>query len=173
MSNSKLIVSVFAKDRPNLINAISDAVLAHQGNWLESSLSRLCGQFAGLVHIDIDSESRAALLADLGKLKADGITILEQSDEGVVEESETVNVVEIMVEANDRPGIIGELTHALGEANVNIDSLDTGCESASMAGYTLFRAHMMLAMPEDMDEDQLEEVIADVSDDIMISVLEN
>ena len=58
MSNSKLIVSVFAEDRPNLINAISDQVLAHDGNWLESSLSRLCGQFAGLVHIDIAKEKR-------------------------------------------------------------------------------------------------------------------
>lgn len=32
---------------------------------------------------------------------------------------------------------------------------------------------MMLAMPEGMDEEELEELIGDVSDDIMISVLEN
>lgn len=173
MSNRKLIVSVFAEDRPNLVNEISDQVLEFDGNWLESSLSRLCGQFAGLIHIDIDDENRDDLLEALEGLAEQGIYITEQSAEGVVDDSDTVNVIEIMVEANDRPGIIGEITRTLGAANINIDSLDTGCESASMAGYTLFRAHMMLAMPEGMDEDDLEELIAGVSDDIMISVLEN
>ena len=173
MSNTKLIISVFAEDRPRLIQAISDQVLAHEGNWLESSLSRLCGQFAGIVHIDVADENRAALLKSFAKLADQGILITEHSSDGVVEESDTVNVVEIMVEANDRPGIIGEITRALGAANVNVDSLDTGCESASMAGYTLFRAHMMLAMPDDMNEDDLEEILEGVSDDLMISVLEN
>ena len=173
MSNNKLIVSVFAEDRPNLIKDISDQVLAHDGNWLESSLSRLCGQFAGIVHIDIDDEKRDDLLDAFAELADQGITIAAQSAAGVIDDSDTVNVVEIMVEANDRPGIIGEITRALGAANVNVDSLDTGCESASMAGYTLFRAHMMLAMPEGMDEEELAELIGDVSDDIMLSVLEN
>lgn len=173
MSNTKLVISVFAEDRPKLIQAISDKVLAHEGNWLESSLSRLCGQFAGIVHIDVADENRVALLKSFNELAEQGITITEHSTQGIVEESDTVNVVEIMVEANDRPGIIGEITRALGAENINIDSLETGCESASMAGYTLFRAHIMLALPDDMDEDDLEEIFASVSDDLMISVLEN
>lgn len=173
MANNKLIISVFAEDRPKLIQAISDVVLAHDGNWLESSLSRLCGQFTGLVHIDIDDAKRKDLLASFAKLSDQGITITELSGVGYSADKDEVNAVEILVEANDRPGIIGEITRVLGAANINIESLDTECESASMAGYTLFRAHMLLAMPDSMDEEELDAVFASVSDDLMISVLED
>ena len=173
MSKSKLVISVFAEDRPLLIQAVSDCVLQHDGNWLESSLSRLCGQFAGLVHIDVDEARRADLLHSLAQLEQQGIRVTEHSADGVVEEDDSVNAVEILVEANDRPGIIGEITQVLGLAGINIESLETGCESASMAGYTLFRAHMLLAMPDAMSEDDLDAIFASVSDDLMISILQD
>ena len=173
MNNEKIIITLFAKDRPGVIRELSDTVLANKGNWLESSLSRLCGQFAGIVHLEIATEDKAALLDSFEKLAQTGINITVQSfqDVDLNAESDSFEALQILVEANDRPGIVEEIATALADEDINIENMDTECESASMAGYNLFRAHMFLALPQDMSEDQLEQILENVSDDLMVSVL--
>ncbi len=173
MTNEKIIITLFAKDRPGVIRELSDTVLANKGNWLESSLSRLCGQFAGIVHLEITPEHKSDLLAAFDKLAQTGINITVQQFQDVEPdvESDSFEALQILVEANDRPGIVEEIATALADEDINIENMDTECESASMAGYNLFRAHMFLALPEGMTEDQLEQIIENVSDDLMVSVL--
>ena len=172
MSTEKIIITLFAKDRPGIVRGLSDTVLANKGNWLESSLSRLCGQFTGIVHIAIDSGNKAALMADFKAMSKDGVSVTVQDAEGVKTDDVEVNGLQILVEANDRPGIIKEIAEALAAENVNVDNIDTEVASASMAGYAIFRAHLFLAMPEDLSEDDLEEILEGISDDVMVSVLE-
>lgn len=172
MNTDKLVITLFAKDRPGIVRTLSTTVLEHKGNWLESSLSRLCGQFTGIVHIEVTDENRQALLAALSALDDQGIQVTAQDSASIATDDETVNGIQIMIEANDRPGIVNEIADALAEANVNVDSIDTECESASMAGYNLFRAHLFLALPEDMSEVDIEAVLEGVSDDVMVSILE-
>lgn len=173
MTNEKIIITLFAKDRPGVIRELSDTVLANKGNWLESSLSRLCGQFAGIVHLEIAPEHKSDLLAAFDKLVQTGINITVQQFQDVEAdvESDSFEALQILVEANDRPGIVEEIATALADEDINIENMDTECESASMAGYNLFRAHMFLALPEGMTEDQLEQIMENVSDDLMVSVL--
>jgi len=171
MNTEKIIITLFAKDRPGIIRELSDTVLAHKGNWLESSLSRLCGQFTGIVHIEIAAQQKNELLSAFDKLAQSGITVTVQNYQAVEEDVAAINAIQILVEANDRPGIVEEITSALADDDINIENMDTECESASMAGYNLFRAHMFLALPEGMAEEQLEQVLENVSDDLMVSVL--
>ena len=173
MNTEKIIITLFAKDRPGIIRELSDTVLANKGNWLESSLSRLCGQFTGIVHIEVAAEQKPDLLSAFDKLSQSGINVTVQNYQLVDadEEAGAINAMQIMVEANDRPGIVEEITTALADEDINIENMDTECESASMAGYNLFRAHMFLALPEGMTEEQLEGVLENVSDDLMVSVL--
>ena len=173
MNTEKIIITLFAKDRPGIIRELSDTVLAHKGNWLESSLSRLCGQFTGIVHLEIVEDKKTDLLNAFGDLQQSGINITEQKYQSVdsQQDSESFTAIQILVEANDRPGIVEEITTALADEDINIENMDTECESASMAGYNLFRAHLFLALPESMSEEALESVLENVSDDVMVSVL--
>ena len=172
MSSEKIIITLFAKDRPGIIRALSNTVLENNGNWLESSLSRLCGQFTGIVHIEVDAPEKVSLISSLNALSKEGIHITVQDSNGVKADDSEVNGLQILVEANDRPGIISEITEALATENVNIDNIDTEVESASMAGYQIFRAHLFLAMPDDVSEDDLLDILEGVSDDVMVSILE-
>ena len=172
MSTEKIIITLFAKDRPGIIRSLSNTVLDNRGNWLESSLSRLCGQFTGIVHIEIEAANKASLISALKALSNDGIDIAVQDAQGVKADEGEVNGLQILVEANDRPGIINEITESLARENVNIDNIDTEVASASMAGYAIFRAHLFLAMPDDLSDNDLEEILEGVSDDLMVSILE-
>jgi len=173
MSAEKIIITIFAKDRPGIIQALSDTVLSHQGNWLESSLSRLCGQFAGIAHISIEKQKKVALVEALTVLEKDGIHVTFQNSLGFDADVDEIESIQMLVEANDRPGIVEEITSALSDVNVNIEHMDTECESASMAGYDLFRAHLSLALPDGFGEAELEEVLEGVSDDLTVSVLDD
>ena len=46
---TSLVLTFVGDDRPGLVNAISQAVAAHAGTWLESRSVRLAGKFAGVV----------------------------------------------------------------------------------------------------------------------------
>lgn len=173
MSTEKIVVTLFAKDKPGVVRALSDTVLAHKGNWLESSLSRLCGQFTGIVHIEVASDNKPGLVKALADLENQGVQVTLRDECEFEKDQVEVNGLQILVEANDRPGIVNEIADALASANVNVDNIDTERENASMAGYDLFRAHLFLAMPDDFNEENLERLLEGVSDDLMVSILED
>ena len=43
-----LVVTVMGTDRPGLVEALSKALTAHHGNWLESRIAGLGGRLAGI-----------------------------------------------------------------------------------------------------------------------------
>jgi glycine cleavage system regulatory protein len=45
-----LVLIVIGPDRLRIVELLSRIVASHGGNWLESRMSRLGGQFAGIIH---------------------------------------------------------------------------------------------------------------------------
>jgi glycine cleavage system regulatory protein len=172
MKKENLVITIFAEDRAGIVQELSETILSHGGNWQESSLSRLSGQFAGIANIVVDQDRSKELQAALGSLSESGISVTSQMPFQAAIEGEPRQTVELMVEANDRPGIVEEFASALADANVNVDQMETVCESASMAGYQLFIAHLMVALPDGFTIPQLEGVLEDISADVMVSILD-
>jgi glycine cleavage system regulatory protein len=141
---ASLILTVVGPDRPGLVNALSEAVAARGGSWLESRMARLAGQFAGIVLV----EAPEALLDDLRALESQGLRIVVQS--GVLGEAFAVTAkptLSLEVVGNDRPGIVRDITQILASSGVNIEELTTGVASGSFSGETLFRATATLRAP--------------------------
>ena len=171
MNSEKLVITLFAEDLPGIVQLLSDTILEHNGNWLESSLSRLCGQFAGIIHVGVGESKRAELLAALNALSADGLNVTVHSGVKELPDSTAETAIELIVEANDRPGIVEEISSALAEINVNVEQMETSCESASMAGYQMFIASLWVALPKGCTTQQLEQALENVSDDLIVSIV--
>ena len=60
-----LVMTVIAPDRPGLVEALAATVASHQGNWVESRMAHLAGQFAGILHIEVADQG--GLVESLGK----------------------------------------------------------------------------------------------------------
>ncbi|HAW24640.1 MAG TPA: glycine cleavage system protein R, partial [Pseudomonas sp.] len=41
-----LVLTVIAEDQPGLVECLAKCIAEHGGNWLESRMSRMAGQFA-------------------------------------------------------------------------------------------------------------------------------
>ena len=76
----------------------------------------------------------------------------------------------IEVEANDRAGIVKEITNALSEKSVNVKHLETRRENAAMAGYDIFYAIMQAELPSSLSSSALEDSLEALSDDLMVTI---
>ena len=171
MATEKIIFTVFAPDRPGIVKNLSDIVLAHGGNWLESSLTRMCGQFAGIVHISVPATQKTSIEAALAAIGSLNIHVTIHGDaasgNNVIGEHQTVRLT---VEANDREGIVDEIASSLATHHINVEKLTSSCSSASMAGYDIFQANIKVALPEQLTLQELEAILENISDDVMVSV---
>ena|SRR5688572_32989478 len=139
-----LVMTVIGKDRTGLVESLARLVAEHDGNWLESRMCRLGGEFAGILRVQLPAAKRAALEQSLAKL-AD-LKIIFQADEMTVATAQP-SFANLEVVGPDRPGIVREVTRALAAQGVNVEELVTECVSAPMSGEPLFQARAKLLLP--------------------------
>src|SRR5512140_285796 len=132
-----LVMSIIGRDRPGLVQSIASIVARHGGNWLESRMCRLGGEFAGILRVHVESSQEPALRQGLQALQDQGLSVMvypgardEQAAGGRLADLELIG--------QDRPGIVHEISQALAHQGVNVEELATECTSAPMSGETLF-----------------------------------
>ena len=165
---SYLVMTVLGSDRPGLVRSLADAVAQHGGNWLESRMARLAGQFAGIVRIECESAAVDALLRELESPGIPGLTIHAVRESAGNPPSRRTLGVEVV--GNDRPGIVRELTAAIANAGGNVEELTTGLESAPMSGHPMFRAKGVISIPENAEPSTLTAAIETLGGDLTVDI---
>jgi glycine cleavage system regulatory protein len=163
-----LVMTVIGNDRPGLVDSVASIVAEHGGNWLESRMSRLGGQFAGIVHVEVPAEREESLAKALKALDARGLTVVVHSGDRQAPAARHTNILEIV--GQDRPGIVRQISHTLAEAGVNVEELHTECASAAMSGETLFKAKAVLSIPESCDVAKLRETLEKIAADLIVEI---
>lgn len=163
-----LIVSVFAPDKPGQIEQIASCIANHGGNWLESRMTHMGGQFAGIVRVDVPVDAHAQLREALQGLSVHGISV--QFAEIGNEASSTSEPISMELVGNDRPGIVREVTRLLTQQGVNVEQWVTHVEPAPMSNETLFHANAVLGLPENLSLDQLQKSLEDLADELMVEL---
>ena len=51
-----LVMTIIGPDRTGLVESVARVVADHGGNWLESRMCRLGGDFAGILRIEIPAD---------------------------------------------------------------------------------------------------------------------
>jgi len=162
-------MTVISPDRTGLVETIARVVAEHGGNWLESRMCRLGGEFAGILRVEIPAEKKNALLAALQKLQANGLQILvraEPSAVAVISGKQT----KLEIIGSDRPGIVREITAALARAGVNVEEFSSEVVSAPMSGETLFKASARLQLPAQCDLAALKKDLEKIAADLLVDV---
>lgn len=165
---SYLIMTVLGSDRPGIVNSLAESVARHGGNWLESRMARLAGQFAGIVRIECPTDSVDALLAEFSNPAIPGLTV--QAVREAVAEPVKRRTIVVDVVGNDRPGILRELTAAIAKAGGNVEELTTGLESAPMSGHPMFRAHGVISIDGAAEPSAVATAIENLGGDLTVDV---
>ena len=166
--NSFLVMTVLGADRPGLVSSLAETVARHGGNWLESRMARLAGQFAGIVRVECPAAAVDALVSDLTSPGIPGLTVQAVREEA--RETPGLRTIGVEVTGNDRPGIVRELSAAIARAGGNVEELTTGLESAPMSGHPLFRATGRISIPENAAVESLIAAIESLGGDLTVDV---
>jgi glycine cleavage system regulatory protein len=165
---TRLVITVIGSDRPGLVERLATLIGQHDGNWLESRMSRLGGEFAGILRLSVPSARAEALRQALEQLAASGLSTLIRRDETVPEPRTQLAVLELV--GQDRPGIVREIAAALAAQGANVEELETECVSAPMSGETLFKQHARIALPPGRDLAQLRAQLERIAADLLVDI---
>jgi glycine cleavage system regulatory protein len=166
---ASLILTIIGTDRPGLVNLISDRVTAFGGNWLESRMANLAGQFAGIVHLHVPESNAQPLIAAFHDLEAQGLRIVvTRGNESSTGASGRRMKLELI--GQDRPGIVRDISHALASRGVSIEELVTDGVSGSMSGESLMRASAQLRVPASVATIELRKALEALANDLMVDL---
>ena len=159
-----LALSAIGRDRPGIVAAMSDVLLAHDGNLEDSQMSILRGHFAIMLVVSVPPD------ADLDSLRADLEKVREQLDLealALTEIDETgvgampVPSHMLSIYGVDHPGILQAVSSALASERVNITDLSTRVLDAE-SSQPLYAMILEVAVPEEMDVPSLQARLLEV-----------
>ncbi|WP_432453649.1 MULTISPECIES: glycine cleavage system protein R [unclassified Agarivorans] len=160
----QLVVSVIGKDRPGIVDQLSTLVVKHHGNWLASRLTELAGQFTGILHIEVDDAHLSALCDDLNNQHGLLVNIAEGDHNDHAEQTQ----ISINVTANDRVGIVQEVTQALNQLGVSLSKITTSVSSAPNWGGLIFTAQLQVPCADEQQRIAIQQSLESLADDLMV-----
>ncbi|MEM9160888.1 MAG: ACT domain-containing protein [Verrucomicrobiota bacterium] len=166
---SSIVITLIGPDRSGLVEEIARTVASGGGNWLESRLSHLGGQFAGMVQIEVAEDKVAELKSALEGLASHGLEVVVcDATTADMEDCDQVALVEIV--GHDRSGIVSQISSAFAAFKVNVERLDTERKSAPMTGEALFEAKARVCIPSEVDLGNLSDKLEEIASDLMVDV---
>lgn len=166
---TSIVFTFIGSDKPGLVEKISNTVSLHHGNWLESRMSQLAGQFAGITRIQVATIHCDDLCAALNALSSDDLNVVVQVG-GAADNSARYKHFQLNLIGNDRPGIVRELSSALATRNINVCEMNTNVTSAPMTADPLFEATADIQVPLSLDLDELSDRLEEISNDLGVDI---
>jgi glycine cleavage system regulatory protein len=163
------ILTVVARDRPGLIEALSAVVQRHQGNWIDSSMARLGGEFAGILRVSIPEAAGVSFAADLDALAREGVAVTLHRD--LEERPAGSHHARLELTGADQPGIVHTVSAVLAKNGVNIEQLETRVFTGSMNGAPLFSAEADIVLPPGLSRESLCDALEAIAHDIMVDIV--
>ena len=170
MPQTSLVLTILGADRPGLVESIARLVAEHQGNWLESRMAHLAGQFAGILRVEVDAAQAESLTQALAGLAQSGLETIIHPDPAAAAIPSDRLLVKLDLLGQDRPGIIRQISGVLAALGVNVEELNTECRAAAETGQSLFHAQAQLRLPPHITETALRTALEAVAADLMVDV---
>jgi glycine cleavage system regulatory protein len=174
-----LVMTVIGADRPGLVQMVAARVADHGGNWLESRMCRLGGQFAGILRVEVPSERRDELVDALRHLEVDGLNVIIHAESGLGArggDGQKGTLVMVELVGTDRPGILRSVSGVFASHGVNVEELASERINAPMDGGVLFQARATVYVPTHVKlgvvRTDLEKIAADLMVDLKVAPVE-
>jgi len=168
-TTTSLVVTVIGPDRPGIVSLLSDRAQRFGANWAASRLSRLAGEFAGMVHFEVPRENADALADALRGLESSGLKlVIAKSDPSQAPAG--LRGVELELVGDDRVGIVSNLTRILAESGISIEHINTEIVGTTAAAKKTFKVAAHLLVPNALSSDDLKRRLDTVASAMMVDI---
>jgi methionyl-tRNA formyltransferase len=166
---TSLVVTVIGTDRPGIVNLLSDVAQRFGANWAGSRMASLAGQFAGMVHFEVENRSAESFSRGLRELGSAGLHVVIARGEAEAAPGPR-RTIRLELVGQDRPGIVRELSGRLATRGVSIDELHTEIASAAMSAERLFKVNALLTVPAGLADDLLKHELEALANEMMVDI---
>lgn len=164
----EMVLTIISRDRPGLVQTLAQVIAAHSGNWIDSSMARLGGEFAGILRVEVSDGAVAAFEKSLAALGEQGIAVTVRRDSPAP--SPQGRQMQLTLTGADHPGIVRDISSALARHGVSIDELHTEVRPGSMTGEPVFTAQAIMIVPMSLTTDELHTELERIASDIMVDL---
>lgn len=163
-----IVMTVLGNDSSGLVKSLSDLIVQHNGEWVESNMSHLSGKFAGILRVNLPVNEIDSFCQELAESKF-GLKVSYERV-SLVDVPAKTNLYSLELIGQDQVGIVNRISSAFAKIQVNVEELDTEVLDASMSGEHLFKAKAILAVPVTIDEDSLQDELNLIADDLVLDI---
>ena len=163
-----LLLTFVGVDRPGIVQELSALVSAHEGNWLESKMSRMGGRFAGIALVELPAPLIERFKAEISQVRELSVYLEESGVQRT--DADTLNY-QLNIVGLDRPGILQEVTTEMSQQSINVVDLETSVRAAPMSGDKMFFADAQVLVPSDVDLADLHDRLDSVANELGIDIL--
>lgn len=158
-------VSLMGRNRPGLLRELAEKTHHHKGKWLNSKVNHLDSLVSALIKIELP-EGKLDSLKESFRADTELSITFVKSDEPPV----PGKVIELVVDADDRPGLVNDLTQQLDAECAEIVDMDCHRVGVAELGRSLFTAKLVLKIPNDRDGLELAAELETMSADMVVTV---
>lgn len=163
------IVNFVGKATPTTIKNLAAITHENGGKWLISKVNFIEDQVAAVIKVDVPAENVDTVKAAFQSYDELLVQIVDSDTAAHASDA----IYQVRLDANDRNGIVNEITHVLDGQGINI--LDMDCQRVFIAGgggvsSSLFTANMAIRLPQEISIDDVANELESLSEDTRVMV---
>ncbi|QYJ87101.1 transcriptional regulator [Shewanella mesophila] len=162
------ITTVVGSVTPGVIKALANLTREAGGEWLTSKVIKIDNLFAAMMKVAIEDESVESLKQQF----AVQFPTLQFSygAKGEVYNEHT-RTMQLNVDCSDRPGLTREIVDLLSNLNLEIEHMEFNRMHVSTIGQTVFSSKLAIAVPDEVSNESVVELLEGVSKDARVSMV--
>lgn len=168
-TTTSLVVSIVGGDRQGIVSSLAERAQRFGANWAASRMTRLAGEFAGMVHFEVPRENADALAAALRGLESSGLQVVVARSNGA-SVPPSLRVVELELVGEDRVGIVSNLTKMLAGRGISIENIHTDIVRSGVSGKQTFKVEAHLLVPAALSIEALRLEVGTLASEMMVDI---
>jgi glycine cleavage system regulatory protein len=165
--NSTFIVNFVGKASPSTIKQLAATTHDNDGKWLISKVNFIESQVAAVIKIELPEENEEFVKNAFREIP-DLLVQFIASDSASHDKDE---IYQLRLDANDRAGVVNEITQVLDGQGINI--LDMDCQRVFIASgggvsNSLFTANLAIRLPGEVDIEDVTKELESLSEDTRV-----
>lgn len=164
-----LVLTLIGSDQPGLVRVVAATIAEHGGNWLESRMCRLGGEFAGIVRLEIDPSRADGLASALRGLSGLRVDVTREAS-GATAGGAPARLAALDLVGSDRPGILREVSGVLASHGLNVEDLASERVEAPMGGGKLFQLRAVASVPAGVELARVRADLEKIAADLMVEL---
>ncbi|WP_096667427.1 formyltransferase family protein [Polaromonas sp. AET17H-212] len=168
-TTTSLVVSIVGGDRQGIVSSLAERAQRFGANWAASRMTRLAGEFAGMIHFEVPRENADALAAALRGLESSGLQVVVARSNGA-NVPPSLRVVELELVGEDRVGIVSNLTKMLAGRGISIENIHTDIVRSGVSGKQTFKVEAHLLVPAALSIEALRHEVGTLASEMMVDI---